>query len=80
MALGTSTTSDPVCEYGLQRAINSRLERLHQIIAALPWRPPLRDRSHRLWRVQDLTMRARDPLLPFAVLSSSARGGHKRKV
>ena len=32
-----------------------------------------RSNSHRLWRVQDLTMLARDPLLPLAVLSSSAR-------
>ena len=46
---------------------------------SLPWRLLLHHRSHRLWRVQDLTMLVRDPLLPFAVLSStmtsSARGG-----
>ena len=32
-----------------------------------------RSNSHRLWRVQDLTMLARDPLLPLAVLASSSR-------
>ena len=49
-------------------------------IAILPWRLPLHHRSHRLWRVQDLTVLVRDPLLSFAVLSSSAQGRHKRKV
>ena len=44
-------------------------------------RLPLHHRSHRLWRVQDMTMLVGDPLLPFAVPSpvpsSSAKGSHQ---
>ena len=37
-------------------------------------------RSYRLWRVQELTMRVCDPLLPFPKLSSCAKDGRQRKL
>ena len=67
--------SDCVCKCDCTCKTSGALD-----IATLPWRLSLRHRSHRLWRVQDLMMLARSPLLPFAVLSSRARGGHKRNL
>ena len=63
--------------------VGLRISGASDIATRLTCRLPLSQRAqrrrYRLWRVQDLTMLVCDPILPFAMLSSSARDGHRQK-